>query len=99
MRCVITRVFPLPGPARINTGPSVAVTASRCGSLSPASKFCDSVIVIFPNNDVFSDAQDKQCTDQKNLTATFSSNRDFTTVVQDRTLLRMLGCAGDFLQK
>ena len=30
MRCVITRVFPEPAPARISTGPSVASTAARC---------------------------------------------------------------------
>src|SRR5216684_2632160 len=30
MRNVMTRVFPLPAPARINTGPSVVSTASRC---------------------------------------------------------------------
>src|SRR5689334_857116 len=47
MRCVITRVFPLPGPARISTGPSIVVTASRCGSLRPASKSCASVMMIF----------------------------------------------------
>src|SRR6266581_458202 len=30
MRYVMTRVFPLPAPARISTGPSVVSTASRC---------------------------------------------------------------------
>ena len=30
MRCVMTRVLPLPAPARISSGPSVCVTASRC---------------------------------------------------------------------
>src|SRR6266404_3697918 len=30
MRNVMTRVFPLPAPARISTGPSVVSTASRC---------------------------------------------------------------------
>src|SRR5215469_9840167 len=30
----MTRVFPLPAPARINTGPSVVSTASRCCGLS-----------------------------------------------------------------
>src|SRR5215813_580045 len=38
MRWVITRVLPLPGPAKISTGPRVVVTASRCGSFNPASK-------------------------------------------------------------
>src|SRR5438128_348106 len=35
MRCVITRVLPLPAPARMSTGPSVASTASRCWGLRP----------------------------------------------------------------
>src|SRR6187397_3650618 len=35
MRCVITRVLPLPAPARMRTGPSVVSTASRCCSLRP----------------------------------------------------------------
>jgi hypothetical protein len=35
---VITRVLPLPAPARMRTGPSVARTASRCWALRPASK-------------------------------------------------------------
>ena len=39
-RCVITRVFPLPGPATISSGPSTVVTASRCAGLSGASKGC-----------------------------------------------------------
>src|SRR5215831_4828954 len=30
----MTRVLPLPAPARINTGPSTASTASRCWGLS-----------------------------------------------------------------
>src|SRR5579862_9391263 len=30
----MTRVFPLPAPARINTGPSVVSTASRCCGFS-----------------------------------------------------------------
>src|SRR5579872_5049639 len=34
MRYVMTRVFPLPAPARINTGPSVVSTASRCCGFS-----------------------------------------------------------------
>src|SRR5437588_3648935 len=37
MRCVSTRVLPLPAPASISSGPSPWVTASRCGSLSPSS--------------------------------------------------------------
>src|SRR5262245_65921319 len=32
----MTRVFPLPAPARTSTGPWVDVTASRCASLSGA---------------------------------------------------------------
>src|ERR1700737_4127552 len=35
----MTRVLPLPGPARISTGPSVIVTAFFCGSLNPAQKY------------------------------------------------------------
>src|SRR5207245_78960 len=38
MRCVMTRVFPLPAPARINTGPSVVATASRCWGFRPERK-------------------------------------------------------------
>ena len=34
MRYVMTRVLPLPAPARISTGPSVVSTASRCCGLS-----------------------------------------------------------------
>src|SRR5579864_261206 len=34
MRYVITRVLPLPAPARIRTGPSVVSTASRCCGFS-----------------------------------------------------------------
>src|SRR5271169_3889860 len=34
MRKVMTRVFPLPAPARISTGPSVVSTASRCCGFS-----------------------------------------------------------------
>src|SRR6185295_14008194 len=37
MRCVMTRVLPLPAPARMSTAPSVASTASRCCGFSPAS--------------------------------------------------------------
>src|SRR3954451_14854035 len=37
MRWVSTRVLPAPAPARISSGPSPWVTASRCGGLSPAS--------------------------------------------------------------
>src|SRR6202011_1826894 len=36
MRWVSTRVLPLPAPAKINSGPSSAVTAARCGGFSPA---------------------------------------------------------------
>src|SRR5437867_13426384 len=36
MRWVMTRVLPLPAPARMRTAPSVASTASRCCGLSPA---------------------------------------------------------------
>src|SRR3954471_3499916 len=35
MRCVRTRVFPEPAPARIRSGPSPCSTASRWGSFSP----------------------------------------------------------------
>src|SRR5689334_18934186 len=45
MRWVMTRVLPLPGPARMSTGPSVVVTACFCGSFSPASKSVCSNIV------------------------------------------------------
>src|SRR6185312_800409 len=38
MRCVMTRVFPLPAPARMSRGPSVWVTASRCCALRPFRK-------------------------------------------------------------
>src|SRR5579863_5933397 len=38
IRCVITRVLPLPAPARIRTGPSVVSTASRCWGLRPERK-------------------------------------------------------------
>src|SRR5437763_3552788 len=34
MRCAMTRVLPDPAPARINSGPSLDVTASRCCGLS-----------------------------------------------------------------
>ena len=37
MRCASTRVLPLPAPARISSGPSPCVTASRWGSLRPSS--------------------------------------------------------------
>ena len=35
MRWVMTRVLPVPAPARTSSGPSVVVTASRCGGLRP----------------------------------------------------------------
>ena len=38
MRVVITRVLPVPAPARTSSGPSVVVTASRCAGLSLASR-------------------------------------------------------------
>src|SRR6185437_1354758 len=38
IRWVITLVFPLPGPAKTSSGPSVVVTASRWGWFSPESK-------------------------------------------------------------
>src|SRR5256885_4015459 len=38
MRCVMTRVLPLPAPARMSNGPSVEATASRCWGLSPKRK-------------------------------------------------------------
>src|SRR5215471_11880790 len=34
MRCVSTRVLPLPAPASTSTGPTGAVTAARCASFS-----------------------------------------------------------------
>src|SRR5712692_5138659 len=36
MRWAMTRVLPLPAPARTSTGPFVVVTASRCGGFSGA---------------------------------------------------------------
>ena len=38
MRCVSTRVLPEPAPARMSSGPSPCVTASRWGSLRPSSR-------------------------------------------------------------
>src|SRR5216683_4280364 len=38
MRYVMTRVLPLPAPARMSTGPSVVSTASRCCGLSGSRK-------------------------------------------------------------
>src|ERR1700730_406855 len=38
IRCVSTRVLPLPAPAKISNGPSSAVTAARCGGFSPAKR-------------------------------------------------------------
>src|ERR1019366_7008952 len=37
-RWVMTRVLPLPAPARIRSGPSVCITASRCCAFSPLRK-------------------------------------------------------------
>ena len=56
--CTITRVFPLPGPANISSGPCVVVTALRCGSLSPASKsFCSNIpLVHFPIKNILYEA-------------------------------------------
>ena len=39
MRCAMTRVLPEPGPARISSGPSIVVTASRCGGLRSSRMF------------------------------------------------------------
>ena len=36
MRCVSTRVLPLPAPARTNKGPSVVCTARSCSGFRPA---------------------------------------------------------------
>ena len=36
MRCVSTRVLPLPAPASTSSGPSVVSTARRCSGSSPA---------------------------------------------------------------
>src|SRR5690349_4235453 len=38
MRLVITRVFPEPAPARINSGPSTCTTAARCSGLRAAKR-------------------------------------------------------------
>src|SRR5687767_1030625 len=38
MRVVITRVLPVPAPARTRSGPSVVETASRCAGLSDESR-------------------------------------------------------------
>src|SRR5712692_10435385 len=38
MRVVITRVLPVPAPARTSSGPSTVETASRCDGLSVASR-------------------------------------------------------------
>ncbi len=38
IRCVSTRVLPVPAPARMSSGPSPCVTASRWGGLRPASR-------------------------------------------------------------
>ena len=35
-RWLMTRVLPVPAPARMTTGPVVAVAASRCSSFRPA---------------------------------------------------------------
>src|ERR1700759_2507300 len=37
MRCVMARVFPVPAPARMQTGPRTACAAARCSGSSPAS--------------------------------------------------------------
>src|SRR5579871_3423979 len=38
MRCVMTRVLPLPAPARTRIGPSVCSTAWRCRGFRPSRK-------------------------------------------------------------
>src|SRR5699024_12841542 len=43
IRCVNTRVFPLPAPAIINSGPSVCLTAACCSLFNP---FNNSSIVL-----------------------------------------------------
>src|SRR5436305_832415 len=45
MRKVITRVLPLPAPARINTGPSTASAASRCCGLSLSRRSTNSAFI------------------------------------------------------
>src|SRR6266566_3118953 len=40
MRRVMTRVLPLPAPARMRSGPSVCITASRWAGVRSASKSC-----------------------------------------------------------
>src|SRR5882724_5111428 len=56
----MTRVLPLPAPARISRGPSVVVTASRCGGLSFSKKSIINLITI--------DERIRQC-DFRNLGA------------------------------
>ena len=51
IRWVSTRVLPEPAPARIRSGPSPWVTASRWGSLSPASKVWRSSALFAPSVD------------------------------------------------
>ena len=40
-RMVITRVFPVPAPARISSGPSVVRTAISCSGLRSKRRMCD----------------------------------------------------------
>src|SRR5205814_1438460 len=44
LRRVMTRVLPLPAPARISSGPSICVAASRCVSVRSASRWCIGVV-------------------------------------------------------
>src|SRR5260221_14479094 len=45
MRWVMTLVLPLPGPASTSSGPSVMVTAWRCGGLRPRSRSAVAAVV------------------------------------------------------
>src|SRR5690348_15325296 len=45
----MTRVLPLPGPARTRTGPFVVVTACRCGRFSPVKRaWCSFISILSP---------------------------------------------------
>src|SRR6266404_1217165 len=58
MRCAMTRVLPEPAPARISSGPSPEVTASRCCSLSWER---NSIIKVAINILSISSQRDKLC--------------------------------------
>src|SRR2546430_15703116 len=46
MRCVSTRVLPLPAPAKTSSGPSGAWTASRCCAFKPSSSALVTICVL-----------------------------------------------------